>query len=98
MKYDNLTPSDGKKHCSVCNLEYEGECPSCNPRHTYYVEAGVPSGPDDFTFIPCQCNECPNNGYWRKEDAIAHAKASITFEDSLVRVCDDQGTEVWSNR
>lgn len=90
---------DTDKTCHVCHITYEDEeCPSCNPRHTYYVEIGIPSGPDDYEFIPCQCNICPNNGFWNQRDAISHAKDCITLQDSLVRVVDEQGTEIWANR
>lgn len=87
------------KYCQECGITYEGsECPSCNPKHSYYVEVGVPDGPDSFEFIPCQCNDCPNNGYWNMKDAIAHANDSLTFADSLVRVVEESGVEKWSNR
>ena len=92
-----VNPND--KHCQVCNISYDDqECPSCNPKHTYYVEIGIPDGADDFTFQECECNECPNNGYWNKQEAISHAKACCINADSLVRVCDDEGTEVYANR
>ena len=91
---------DIDKYCHACGITYEGtECPSCDPKHTYYVEVGVPDGPDSFEFIPCQCNDCPNNGYWNLRDAKAHAGYFVeTLEDAMVRVVDEQGVEVWSNK
>jgi hypothetical protein len=92
---------DTDKTCHVCHITYEGdECPSCNPKHTYYVEVGVPDGMsgDSFEFVPCQCNDCPNNGYWNEKEAISHAKSLVKFEDSLVRVVEESGVEKWSNR
>jgi len=86
-------------YCQVCSISYEGkECPSCNPRHTYYAEVGIPSTPEEYEFIQCNCHDCPANGFWNKMDAINHAKESILSEFSLVRVVDDTGVEVWANR
>ena len=88
-----MTYNPGYKHCEACNIEYDGdECPSCNPT-LYHVEIAVPDGPEDFTFQECGCNDCPIAGYWRKEDAIAHAKMMQKYDGS-VRVCDENGLEV----
>lgn len=84
------------KYCHVCSLSYEsGECPSCNPKNLYHVEYGIPCGPDDFEWRGCECG-CGDTCF--KREAISHAKSLIRMEEQLVRVCDDQGTEVWANR
>lgn len=84
------------KHCDACNVNYDGDdCPSCNPKTYYYVEIAVPFGPDDFEFQPCECGDCPENGYWDKDEAIKHAKAVQKF-DGGIRVCNENGQEVWS--
>ena len=91
---------DTDKTCHVCSITYEGEeCQFCNPRHTYYVEVGVPDGPDSFEFIPCMCNNCPNNRYWNLEEAKRHAKSLIgKTEDLVVRVVEESGVELWANK
>jgi len=105
MSYDDYIQnaySDKFKHCLVCGIDYEDDgngCPSCNPRLTYRVEIGVANGDSDWEFAECQCPDCPANGYWRKSDAVDHAKMikkrqGETYGDSCVRVVDSQGTEI----
>ena len=87
----------GKHYCAVCGILYpkEEECPSCNPKTLYYVEIGVPDGPDSIEFQACECNDCAA-GFWDKDEAVGHAKRVVRF-DGVVRVIDEEGTEVWAN-
>ena len=82
----------GKRYCEVCGIHYEGECPSCNPRVLYHVEVGVDMGHDDFQFSDCECG-CVD--FWDKKEAISHA-VSQDKDGVVIRVCDDEGTEVWA--
>ena len=82
----------GKKHCAVCGIDYEEECPSCNPRMLYHVEVGVDMGADDFQFSDCECG-CSD--FWDKKEAVRHAKEEHKT-GTVMRVCDDEGTEVWA--
>ena len=84
----------GMKHCQACGIDYEGECPSCNPRTLYHVEIGTPreDDSDEYEFFDCECG-CSD--FWSLDEAKRHA---MEMDEGLVvvRVCDDNGEEVWA--
>lgn len=82
----------GLSWCHACGISYEDECPSCNPRVLYHVEIGVDMGKDDFQFTDCGCG-CAE--FWNKLEAKRHAM-SMDKAGTVVRVVDDEGTEVWA--